>query len=119
MAAASQPHSIYVEFECSSRVCGFSLRTQTWVRLGLGSKFTVGLNMSVNGCLSLYVAPVICWQPVQSGPPHLSPSVSGGLAPAPSMTHEGEVVWMMDGLLWLLLLLNVGASVSYFVNEIK
>jgi len=39
------------------------------------SKLSVGVNVSVNGCLSLCVSPVIVWWPVQ-GEPCLSPSVS-------------------------------------------
>ena len=39
------------------------------------SKLPVGVNVSVNGCLSLCVSPVIVWRPVQ-GVPRLSPSVS-------------------------------------------
>ena len=41
------------------------------LRLSGDSKLTVG----VNGCLSLYVGPVIRWRPV-GGEPHLSPNVS-------------------------------------------
>ena len=45
------------------------------VRLIGDSKLPVGVNVSVSGCLSLYVGPVIDWRPVQ-GVPRLSPNAS-------------------------------------------
>merc|ERR1712035_59525 len=39
------------------------------------SKLTVGVNVSMNGCLSLRVSPATVWRPVQ-GVPCLSPNVS-------------------------------------------
>ncbi len=38
------------------------------VRLTGDSKLAVGVNVSVSGCLSLYVGPVTDWQPVQGVP---------------------------------------------------
>ncbi len=45
------------------------------VRLIGDSKLPIGVNVSVSCCLSLYVGPVIDWQPVQ-GVPRLSPTAS-------------------------------------------
>ena len=45
------------------------------VRLTGDSKLTVGVNVSVNGCLCLCVSPVMTWRLVQ-GVPRLSPVVS-------------------------------------------
>ena len=58
----------------------------------------VGVNMSVNGCLSLCVSPVIDWGPVKSL--HcLSPSVSMDLLQHPCKPQSEWMDGWMDG--WL------------------
>ena len=47
---------------------------KTGVRLTGDSKLPVGVNVSVNGCSSLYVSPVMNWQLVQ-GVPRLHPKM--------------------------------------------
>ncbi len=69
-----------VAFACSLQAPGVLLKSRDMqVRLTGGSKLPVGVNVSVNGCLSLCVSPVTAWRPVQGGP-HLSPKL--GLVPA-------------------------------------
>jgi len=61
--------------------CGFSpgapasSHSPKTCRLIGDSKLSISVNVSVNGCLSLCVSPVIVWRPVQ-GVPCLSPNVS-------------------------------------------
>jgi len=68
------------EFACSPRVSVASSHSPKTCRLGTrligNSKLSVGVNVSVNGCLSLCVSPAIVWRPVQ-GVPCLSPDVAG------------------------------------------
>ena len=72
-----------MEFACSPRVRVGFLRVLRFppqskdmqVRLTGDSKLTVGVNVSVNGCLCLCVSPVMTWRLVQ-GVPRLSPVVS-------------------------------------------
>ena len=55
------------------------------------SKLSVGVNVSVNGCLSLCVSPAIVWRPVQ-GVPCLSPDVSWDRLQPPRDPQEDEAV---------------------------
>ena len=43
-------------------------KMQTWGRLIGDSKLPIGVNVSVDGRLSLYVSPVMNWRPVQGDP---------------------------------------------------
>merc|ERR1711980_625 len=63
------------------------------------SKLSIGVNVSVNGCLSLCVSPAIVWRPVQ-GVPCLSPNVSWDRLQPPRDPQEDK--WLrgwMDGCL--------------------
>ncbi|XP_078026211.1 uncharacterized protein LOC117258684 isoform X1 [Epinephelus lanceolatus] len=60
-------------------------------RLIDNSKLSVGVNVSVNGCLSLCVSPVIVWRPVQVVP-CLSPDVSWDRLQPPRDPQEDEAV---------------------------
>ena len=52
------------------------------------SKLTIGVTVSVNGCLSLCVGPVIDWRPVQ-GVPRLSPNDAGiGSSPPATLVED-------------------------------
>ena len=69
-----------MEFACSSRVCMCSLqvkKTNMHVRLTGDSKLTLGVSVSVPGCLSCLspCGPVMNWRLVQ-GVPLLSPNDS-------------------------------------------
>jgi len=76
---------------------GFSLGTPAsshspkTCRLIGDSKLSVGVNVSVTGCLSLCVSPVIVWWPVQ-GVPCLSPNVSWDRLQPPH--HPQENKWL-------------------------
>ena len=87
-----------VEFACSPRVSvgffsgfsGFLSQSKDMqVRFIVDSKLPVGVNVSVNGCLSLCVSPVIVWRPVH-GVPRLRPmsAVDNG------WKHIGIGVWI-------------------------
>ena len=59
------------------------------------SKLPVGGNVSVNGCLSRYVNPVICWRPVQ-GVLRLLPNVSWDWLQAPDPLKIMDFIWFCD-----------------------
>ena len=67
------------------------------------SKLSVGVNVSVNGCLSLCVSPEMNWRLVQ-GVPHPSPNVSWDrLQPPPcDLSRISRYGHWMDGLLFFL-----------------
>ena len=44
------------------------LKNQNWGRLIGHSKLSIGVNVSMDGCLSLYVSPAMNWQLVQGVP---------------------------------------------------
>ena len=62
----------------SQQTCHIGFRL---IRLIVHSKLTVGVNVSVDGCLSLYVSPAMNWLLVQDVP-RLHPNMLR-LAPAP------------------------------------
>ncbi len=83
-----------VEFACSPRWWVFSgyssflpQSKDMQVRLTGDSKFPVGVNMSVSGCLSLYVGPMTDLRPVQSVP-HRSPQCQLGAWPPVKDTYR-------------------------------
>ena len=62
------------------------MQNGTW--LNGYSKLTIGVTVSVNGCLSLCVGPVIDWWPVQ-GVPRLSPNDAGiGSSPPATLVED-------------------------------
>ena len=66
-------------------------------RLIDNSKLSVGVNVSVNGCLSLCVSPAIVWRPVQ-GVPCLSPDVAGiGSSPPATLKRMKRLAVSADG----------------------
>ncbi len=69
-------HVLPVSVWVPSRYSSFLLQSKH-MQVGLigDPKLPLGGNQSMNGCLSLYVSPVMNWQLVQSVPP-TSPSVS-------------------------------------------
>ena len=52
------------------------------------SELPVGTNMSMNGCLSPRVVPVMDWRPVLVVPPPLHP-MAAGIGSSPTATLEG------------------------------
>lgn len=62
-ASRSGPFCVCVEYACSCRACvGFLPQSKdTQVRLIGNSKLPVGVNLSVNGCLILYVGCDVLW----------------------------------------------------------
>lgn len=52
------------------------------------SKFSIGVSVSVNRCLSLYVSPVMNWQLIQGVAPPIA-QCQQGLAPTPTVTLKG------------------------------
>ncbi len=68
-----------------------SFHSPTTCRLICGSKLPVGVSMSVNGWLSLYVSPVMNWRLVQ-GEPRPRP-VSAG--------YKDKRLWIMNERRWI------------------
>ena len=83
--AAEFAYSPHVHVGSLSGYSGFlSQSKDTQVNRLIGdSKLSIGVNVSVNGCLSLCVSPVIVWRPVQ-GVLRLSHSISWDRLQPPS-----------------------------------
>ncbi len=65
------------------------------------SKLPVGVNVSVNGCLSLYVSPAVNWRLVQ-GVPHPHPMLAGIGSSPPGYPAKDKPLrkWMNECLKW-------------------
>ena len=86
------PGSSCMELAWYSGFLPQSREKQICVTLFEESKLTIG----VNGCLSLYVGPEICWWPVR-GVAHISPKVCWDWLQFPSQPLRGFAVYCIYG----------------------
>lgn len=70
-------------------------------RLISNSKLAIGVNVSVNGCLSLCVGPVIVWGPVR-GEPRLSPIVSWDRLQPLCDRQQDKQWWKINEWIWFI-----------------